>query len=542
MSDLVLDLAADSEALHRRLADRLPPAAEIVCLSELKRRGARRTWTRLRRERFDTCLVLVTEFRRPGRWLGLVLLALLARARRRLLMDRRGVTREVTWGSVLRQELPFAVRRWRTTGRIRRGARRRLARLEPAGPARAIQARRILFVRADLGAELTAGGSLAHIRGVLSGLARRGCQIDLLTPAPIAGVSRGVTTRVVPPDGRYDVAVELPHLAYNAVLATRCAEHVARERPDLIYQRHALGCYAVAEVARRTDVPLVVEYNGPEVWVARHWGAARRHLDLFEQIERRALQAADLVVAVSSALEQPLRAAGVAEDRILVNPNGVEPERFDPSKLEALRRRARHRLGLTDDAILAGFVGTFGPWHGAEVLAEAICRLPEQVYDLRFVFVGEGPRRARVTDILRMGGRLNRVAFTGAVGFDEIPELLAACDLCVSPHVPNPDGSPFFGSPTKLFEYMAAGRAVVASELGQIGDVLEHGRNGWLVPPGDPAALARAVVHLAYEPRLRSTLGRAARSDVLHRHSWNAHVGRILARLAHPTGAHGARA
>jgi glycosyltransferase involved in cell wall biosynthesis len=134
------------------------------------------------------------------------------------------------------------------------------------------------------------------------------------------------------------------------------------------------------------------------------------------------------------------------------------------------------------------------------------------------------------------------VAFTGAVGFDEIPELLAACDLCVSPHVPNPDGSPFFGSPTKLFEYMAAGRAVVASELGQIGDVLEHGRNGWLVPPGDPAALARAVVHLAYEPRLRSTLGRAARSDVLHRHSWNAHVGRILARLAHPTGAHGARA
>jgi glycosyltransferase involved in cell wall biosynthesis len=542
MSDLVLDLAGAAEGLSRRLAAELPADATILRLSELKELGARRALFRLRRESVDSCVALVSEFRLPGRWLGLLTLALLARARRRVLMNRHGDTRDLSWRTFIGEELPFVFRRWRSSQRIRRDLERRVERLQPAGATPPLEPRRILFVRADLGSELTTGGSLAHIRGVLSGFTRRGCRVDLVTPAAIAGTPSRVREVVVPADEAFDLSVELPHLAYNGRLAARCEELVGAERPDLIYHRHALGCLAAAEVARTARLPLVVEYNGPEVWIARNWGAARRHLELFERIERRSLQAADLVVAVSEALRDPLREAGVGDERILVNPNGVDPARFEPARLEAARDEVRRRLGVPADAVLAGFVGTFGPWHGAEVLAEAICRVPEQTYDLRFLFVGEGPGRARVDDLLRTSGRMDRVAFTGAVPFDEIPSLLAACDLCVSPHVPNPDGSAFFGSPTKLFEYLAAGRAVVASELGQIGEIVEHGRNGWLVPPGDPDALARALVHLAYEPQLRVALGRAARSDVLHEHSWQAHVGRILDRLAHPPGGEGGKA
>ncbi|HXZ44534.1 MAG TPA: glycosyltransferase, partial [archaeon] len=98
-------------------------------------------------------------------------------------------------------------------------------------------------------------------------------------------------------------------------------------------------------------------------------------------------------------------------------------------------------------------------------------------------------------------------------------------------HVPNPDGTPFFGSPTKLFEYMAMGKGIVASDLDQIGEILEHGKTAWLVKPGDPDALADGIVRLARDAGLRGALGEAARCEAVAKHTWTAHVGRILTRM-----------
>ena len=114
-------------------------------------------------------------------------------------------------------------------------------------------------------------------------------------------------------------------------------------------------------------------------------------------------------------------------------------------------------------------------------------------------------------------------------------ELLACCEVCVSPHVPNPDGTAFFGSPTKVFKYMGLGRAIVASDLEQIGEVLEHRRTALLTPPGDMRAAACAVAELLDDEALRGRLGRAAVKEAVDRYSWDAHVGRIL-RALNPEG------
>jgi glycosyltransferase involved in cell wall biosynthesis len=119
--------------------------------------------------------------------------------------------------------------------------------------------------------------------------------------------------------------------------------------------------------------------------------------------------------------------------------------------------------------------------------------------------------------------------FPGLVPYGRVPEHLAACDILVSPHLPLEDGSPFFFSPVKLYEYMAAGRAVVAAALGQIGEVLREGETGLLHPAGDAGAFRRAIRTAAADPDLRRRLGEAARAEAAGSYTWRDNAARVLA-------------
>ena len=105
-----------------------------------------------------------------------------------------------------------------------------------------------------------------------------------------------------------------------------------------------------------------------------------------------------------------------------------------------------------------------------------------------------------------------------------IGHYLSASDILVSPQVPNPDGTPFFGSPTKLFEYMAMGKAIVASDLDQIGSILSSGDDSILFKPGDSDELASAILILSSDPSMRARLGNNARKKAIRDYSWDKHV------------------
>jgi glycosyltransferase involved in cell wall biosynthesis len=194
--------------------------------------------------------------------------------------------------------------------------------------------------------------------------------------------------------------------------------------------------------------------------------------------------------------------------------------------------RARYDL---EGRIVIGFISTFQPWHGADVLARAFVALlhahPTLRDAVRLLMIGSGPGLAAAGRIVAAAGLDANVHFTGLVAQEDGARYLAACDILASPHVPNPDGSPFFGSPTKLFEYMAMGKAIVASNLDQIGELLHHGETAWLVPPGDADALANGLASLVQDRHLRASLGGAARHDVLAHHTWRAHVSKTLEAL-----------
>jgi glycosyltransferase involved in cell wall biosynthesis len=187
----------------------------------------------------------------------------------------------------------------------------------------------------------------------------------------------------------------------------------------------------------------------------------------------------------------------------------------------------RQQLGIEPDETLVGFIGTFGPWHGVLVLAHAIALIPSDAR-IRFLLVGAGSLRDEAAAIIREGGAGERVIFTGVVEHERVPSMLDACDILVSPHIPLEDGSEFFGSPTKLFEYMAMGKAIVASRLGQIGDVLADEETALLVEPGDARALSDAILRLARSMELRVRLGSAARREAMAHHTWAHNAARVM--------------
>ena len=139
------------------------------------------------------------------------------------------------------------------------------------------------------------------------------------------------------------------------------------------------------------------------------------------------------------------------------------------------------------------------------------------------------------------------VTLTGLTQQAESPAYLAAADVVVSPHVPNDDRSPFFGSPTKLFEYMAMARGIVASDLGQIGQVLVPALRADRLPasapqlddpnvailatPGSVDELLTGIRFLVERPEWRASLGDRARARVVARYTWRQHVEVILERI-----------
>jgi glycosyltransferase involved in cell wall biosynthesis len=213
-------------------------------------------------------------------------------------------------------------------------------------------------------------------------------------------------------------------------------------------------------------------------------------------------------------------AAGAAPERVMVVPNAVDLERID-------RALAGSERGSRDRRAAVGWVGSFGPWHGAEVLVRALGELSA---DVTAVMVGDGPERGACQALAREHGVDERIEWAGALPHADAIRRLALCEVLVSPHVPL-EGQAFFGSPTKLFEYMALGRPIVASGLEQLAEVLEDGVTARLVRPGDAKDLARGIAAVLALPDRGRELGLAARREAETRHTWALRARSILERL-----------
>lgn len=411
---------------------------------------------------------------------------------------------------------------------------------------------RILYLNPNLWFGIKAGGSVAHLAGVVNGFLAHGVGVELFSPAEPILVDDAATFHILPPPSTFGLPMEINYPRFQRTAVGIPARH-ASAKLDFVYQRLSVETFAGVELARRLRLPLVLEYNGSEVWAARHWGTSLRFERYARAAEEVSLRHAHLVVTVSDVLRSELLERGIPEDRIVMYPNCVDERIYDPHRFsESDRHALRSSFGIDEEAVVATFIGTFGRWHGVDVLAGAIARMVDTNVDwvrshrLHFLLVGDGLRMPEVREVLDDDRVAPFVTLTGLLPQERGAAVLAASDILLSPHVPNPDGSPFFGSPTKLFEYMAMGKGIVASSLDQIAVVLAPGlstdslpsgppdpdehRLAVLVPPADEDGIIRGVRFLVEQPVWRETLGRNARREALSRYTWRHHVQAILER------------
>lgn len=412
------------------------------------------------------------------------------------------------------------------------------------------------YLKSNLWLGVQAGGAITHTWGVVRGLLFRGGKVAFLS-ADARGYKgeKGLAHLPVEPDFPYVIPRELNHFLYHRTF-TKKSIALLNDRYKAIYQRMSIGNFAGVEITRHLRCPLILEYNGSENWLAKNWGTPFLFSKLVGLAERVSLRHAHVIATVSEPLKDELVQRGIDEDRIVVHPNGVDPALFEPSAFTQREiAEIRHKMGVPDHGVLISFVGTFGPWHGAEKFASAAKKLinsdtGNNEAEEYFLFIGDGVRRPEVEafagDLIKNG----RVILTGLVDPTAIPSYLAASDILVSPTVRNPDKSPFFGSPTKLFEYMAAGKPIIASKIGQIEEVMAGSRTvddlgsakselddssddgiGILTAPGDVDELCTAIRFLSVNPKYRTKWGAAARQRVLSRYTWDHHVNAITNKL-----------
>jgi glycosyltransferase involved in cell wall biosynthesis len=293
---------------------------------------------------------------------------------------------------------------------------------------------------------------------------------------------------------------------------------------QLIHDRYNAPAMGGALVSKRLRVPYVLEVNADLLEQRALKGApergARRWLSLYAS--RLAFRTAARITCTSQAMRQQLtKKWGLDPDKVVVLPCAADVEMFASQYDQG---RVRQSLGLTTEQVVV-WVGGYFVWQDLDLLAESFSRIVRARPNTKLVVVGDGDRRAAFAQKVSDLGLQTSVIMTGHVHFRRVPELLSIADVAVAPAPEFNVGHP--GTPMKVFEYMAAGKAIVASNLDYIAAVVTDRQTGRLVSPGDVDQFAEVVQTLLADPLERDRLGRNAQRQALRQHSWDAYAEQL---------------
>lgn len=377
------------------------------------------------------------------------------------------------------------------------------------------------------------GAEGVHIRGVVKGLRQLNHHVYILSlpgaepeteeaiaavekvaQAPIKKSSFSILsdlTKHVP-----EFVFELFELAFNLIALIRLRKAVKEKNITLIYERYSLFMFSSVWWAKRHNVPIVLEVNDScQVQRVR----ALSFKKLAAKIEAWTFKNATGLVFISTRFKQVAEQAYGEIANSVVSPNAADLDKFviDESSGCALRSK----LGIADKIVL-GYVGAFVHWHGIDWFVDLVCHRLKQTPELVLLLVGDGVAFEGIKNKVIEAGVESQVILPGKVPHHQVSSYLSAMDLGILPD------SNDYGSPMKLFEFMAMGKGMIAPDFSPIAEVVRDNVTSWLFPAGDKQACIDKVFAIVNDREAHKAVSINARAYIESERQWQHNAAQLL--------------
>lgn len=354
-------------------------------------------------------------------------------------------------------------------------------------------------------------GSNTHILELTSNLLG---EVDLLLFAP-ANSCQKLPHYIVPIKviGNDKVSSLIYQASYQVGLFFKLLYYCLIKKPNIIYERACGWSILPAFIAKILKIPYIVEVNGLFLDELKSGHFPGIYLKICSFNEKRNYNLAKKVIVVTKGIkEEIINLYSILDDKIIVVNNGANVDLFCPvSQIEA-----KNKLKLDPSKIYLCFVGNCAPWQGVEYLIKASPLVLKKKSNTGFLIVGDGVMKnqwMKLVDELEVS---NNFYFIGSIPYELVPIYINASDICVVPKKPIKSGY----SPLKLYEYMACGKPIIATNTDGF-ELLEESNAGILIDPENSTEFANSIIMLLNNPKLMSHMGENGRRYVVEKHTWD---------------------
>ncbi len=381
----------------------------------------------------------------------------------------------------------------------------------------------ILYVHRTQGRAVEA----VHIMGMVKAFEKLGHSVIIISPpgvslkanfSELSNAGKNFSGKALKWIGKHlpEVFFEAAEIALNIPVYIKIRKVIQRKKIDFIYERYALNTFAGLKISKKYGIPLIIEVNDA-TFVERVRRLVFR--GIAQKTENQIFKNAHAIVTISSYFREKIIERGFKPDKIFVLTNAIDEAEFSGRGLK--RDTIREKYAVKDRVVI-GYTGAFVYWHRVDMLLEAFRVLMGKYPNIQLFLVGKGFGFDKIKSLIIEYGLEGIVTLPGYISHKDIPEYISAMDICVIPD------SNYYGSPMKLFEYMAMGKAVIAPRLKPLEDVIVNGASGYLFEKGNVDSLVQALSGLIENSSIRDKIGRTAKDLVFKEHTWAENARKVI--------------